>query len=337
MKVQFLHLLLLSLPSFSFAQDFILTGRILDQQSQKGVPNLVVQAIGYSQGRTDSEGIFRIALPKKVDNVKIEISSGYKILSHLGGNVPVPRSSDVMVEMLVQKLASENDQLQKEVDRLKRQNRLKSQQIETLQATIEDSLKLYRKRFSTQHKNANAERDSLLQLVERLTARLETNFLLANKREAYQNISTDLLTFVTRLKDLRDWLSHADDALLNEQALKNFNKVLDAYSKARDQLFVKQADYQDQVEKYWTEETLPADLQKICDLALKSIHDPFILPLNDSLLKPIGEFYTGKKARLTAKKEVKKQSEQTTAALLLPIRNLEQDINTFNTILSKLK
>ncbi|MFN7115575.1 MAG: coiled-coil domain-containing protein [Saprospiraceae bacterium] len=337
MKWKCLFFLCWLISGYAAAQEFILTGRIIDQQSQKGVPNLVVQAIGYSQGRTDSEGIFRIAIPKNLDNIKIEVSNSYKILSHLGGNVPVPRSSNVMVEMLVQKLAGENDQLQKEVDRLKRQNRLKTQQIETLQATIEDSLKIYRKRLATQNKSVNAERDSLIQLVERLTEKLESNFVLANKREAYQNISTDLLTYVTRLKDLRDWLGHVDDVLLNQQAMTNFNKVLEAYSQARDQLFVKQADYQDQLQKYWTDETLATDLQKICDLALKSIHDQHILPLNNTLLQPIGDFYNGKKARLVVKKEITKQADTTTGNLLLPIRNLEQEVNTFNTILSKMK
>lgn len=337
MKYIIVPLFLLLLPAWVSAQDFILKGRIIDEQSQKGVPNLTVQIVGYSQGRTDSEGIFRIAIPKKVDNVKIEVSTGWKILSHLGGNVPVPRTSDVMVEMLVQKLLNENDQLQKEVERLKKQNRLKNQQIENLQSTIEDSLKVYRKRISAQSKNTSAERDSLVQLVERLTSKLESNFVLANKREAYKNISTDLLTYVTRLKDLRDWLAHADDVLLSQQAADNFNKVLQKYNEARDQLFVKQADYTDQIQKYWTDETLATDLQKICDLALKSIHDQHILPLKDTLLKPIGDFYTGKKARLTAKKEVKKQANITTGNLLLPIRDLEQQVNTFNTILSKMK
>lgn len=337
MKYLLLQILFYLPPFFLSAQDFILKGRIIDQQSQKGVPNLVVQIVGYSQGRTDSEGIFRIAIPKKVDNVKIEVSNNYKILSHLSGNVPVPRSSDVLVEMLVQKLASENDQLQKEVERLKRQNRLKTKQIESLQSTIEDSLKIYRKRVSSQNKNTNAERDSLIQLVERLTTKLESNFLLVNKREAYQNISTDLLTYLTRLKDLRDWIAHADDVLLSEQAMNNFNKVIENYNQARDQLFIKQADYTDQIQKYWTDETLPTDLQKIYDLALKSIHDQHILTLKDTLLKSIGEFYTGKKARLVAKKEVKKQADTTTGNLLLPIRDLEQQVNTFNTILSKIK
>lgn len=325
------------LPNLLLAQDFVLKGRVIDEQSQKGVPNLVVQIVGYSQGRTDNEGIFRIAIPKKVDNVKVEISNGWKIISHLGGNMPVPRSSDVMVEMLVQKLASENDQLQKEVARLEKQNRLKTKQIESLKTTIEDSLKVYRKRVANKNKGTNAERDSLVQLVERLTARLEANFLLVNKRETYKNISTDLLTYVTHLKDLRDWLSHADDALLNEQALNSFNKTINIYNQSRDSLFIKQADYTDQVQKYWEEETLRADLQKICDLALKDIHDQHILTLKDNLLKSMSEFYTGKKARLVAKKEVKKQAQATTAALLLPIRNLEQQVNTFNAILSKLK
>lgn len=337
MKHLLFQILFYLLPFFLSAQDFILKGRIIDQQSQKGVPNLVVQIVGYSQGRTDSEGVFRIAIPKKVDNVKIEVSNNYKILSHLSGNVPVPRSSDVMVEMLVQKLASENDQLQKEVARLEKQNRLKTKQIELLKSTIEDSLNVYRKRVSAKNKGTNAERDSLVQLVARLTAKLESNFLLVNKREAYQNISTDLLTYITRLKDLRDWIDHAEDVLLSEQAMNNFNKVIEKYNQARDQLFIKQADYTDQLQKYWTDETLPTDLQKICDLALKSIHDQHILTLKDTLLKSIGEFYTGKKARLVAKKEVKKQADTTTGNLLLPIRELEQEINTFNTILSKLK
>lgn len=334
-KILFLYFCLLLVCSVQ-AQDFILTGRIVDQQTQKGVPNLVVQVVGYSQGRTDNEGIFRIAIPKKLDQVKIEVSNGWKIVSSLNGTIPVPRSSDAMVEMLVQKLISENDQLQKEVDRLKRQNRLKSQQIEVLQTTIEDSLKIYRKRFTVQNKNTNAERDSLVQLVERLTERLEQNFILNNKRETYKNLSTDLLTYVTRLKDLRDWLAHADDVLLSEQAMNNFNKVIQSYNEARDNLFTKQADYTDQIQKYWEDATLTADLQKIYHLALQDIHDQHILSLKDTMLKSIAEFYTGKKARLVAKKEVKKQADTTTGNLLLPIRDLEQQIQTFNALLSKL-
>jgi hypothetical protein len=329
--------ILIFLPALLSAQDFLLTGRIIDQASQKGVPNLTIQIVGYNQGRTDSEGIFRIAIPKKLEQVKIEIAGGWKITSHLGGNTPVPRSSSTMVEMLVQKLADENEALRAEIARLKRQNKLKANQVENLQAGVQDSLKIYRQRLVKQRLSAAAERDSLIKIVERLTLSFEEDYLLKNKREAYQNISTDLLTYLTRLKDLRDWLTHAEDVLLNPKSAEYFNRTLESYNQARDQLFVKQADYQDQLQKYWTDETRATDLQKICDLALKAIHDRHILTLNDTLLKSMRDFANGKKARLTAKKEIKQQAAETTGNLLLPIRDLEQQVNTFNTLLSKLK
>lgn len=337
MKKRLFHLFFLILPAFLQAQDFILKGRVIDQQSQKGVPNLTIQIVGYSQGRTDSEGIFRIAIPKKVDNVKIEIAGGWKITSHLGGNTPVPRSSESVVEMLVQKLADENEALRNEIARLKRQNKLKANQVDNLQSSVQDSLKIYKQRLVKQRLSASAERDSLIKIVERLTNSFEGDYLIKNKRESYQNISTHLLRYVTHLKDLRDWLAHADDVLLSEQAMNNFNKTITIYNQSRDSLFIHQADYTDQLEKYWTDQTLVTDLQSICDLALKDIHDQHILSLKDTMLKPIGDFYTGKKARLAAKKEVKKQAQATTVQLLLPIRKLEEEITTFNKILSKVQ
>ncbi len=327
--------LLWLLPAFLMGQDFILTGRIMNYQTKKGVPNITVKVVGYNQTTTDDEGVFRIAIPAKLTRVKLEVAGGYKPL--LEGEMPVPKSSDEILQVLVEKLVSENDRLQREVDRLSRQNRLKVQQIQALKSTIEDSISVYRQRLAAKSQDATIERDSLVQLVERLTAKLESNYILANKRETYQNVSTNLLTYLTKLKDLRDWLKHVDDVLVNQKAADNFNKTLEAYSAARDELFVQQADYLDQVQKYWTDESLTTDLKRICDLALKDIHDQHILPLNDTILKSVGEFYTGKKARLTAKKEVKKQAETTLANLLLPIRELEQEINTFNAILSKIQ
>lgn len=332
--ITFLSLVLL-LPTLLAGQDFILTGRILDVKTQKGVPNIMVKVVGYSQGQTDDEGVFRIAIPGKLTKVKLEVANGYKSL--LDSEIPVPKSSDAMVQMLVEKLVSENDLLQKEVARLKTQNKLKSEQIKALQTAVEDSLRFYRKKVENQHLNSSAERDSLLNLVETLSRKIENDFVLKNKRESYQLISNDLLNYVTRLKDLRDWLVHVEDVLLNPKALENFNRALELYNQSRDQLFVQQADYQDQIRKYWENEVLTNDLQQVLDLALKDIHDTAILPLKDSLLKPIGDFYNSKISRLAAQKKVKKQATATTGQLLLPIKELERRVADFNQALSNLK
>ncbi|MBK7872487.1 MAG: hypothetical protein IPJ74_18320 [Saprospiraceae bacterium] len=320
------------LPMLSSGQEFILTGRILDVKTQKGVSNITVKVVGYSQGQTDDEGVFRIAIPNKLTTVKLEVAGGYKSL--LNSEIPVPKSSDAMIQMLVEKLANENDLLQKEVARLKTQNKLKSDQIKELQSAVEDSLRFYKGKMEKLHLNNNAERDSLLRLVEQLTNSIEGDYVLKNKRESYQHISTDLLTYVTRLKDLRDWIAHAEDVLLNQKASENFNKTLELYSQARDDLFVKQADYQDQVQKYWEKEVLTNDLKQLFDLALGDIHDTTILPLKDSLLAPIGDFYTGKISRLSAQKKVKKQATATNGQLLLPIKELERRVTAFNQALS---
>lgn len=324
--------LLFASPMLSLAQDFILTGRILDVKTQKGVSNITVKVVGYSQGQTDDEGVFRIAIPNKLTTVKLEVAGGYKSL--LNSEIPVPKSSDAMIQMLVEKLANENDLLQKEVARLKTQNKLKSDQIKSLQTAVEDSLRTYQKKIEKLRLSNSAERDSLLRLVAQLTDAIEGDYVLKNKRESYQSISTNLLTYVTRLKDLRDWLTHAEDVLLSQQAMNNFNKILQAYNESRDILFTKQADYKDQVQKYWEKEVLSDDLQELFDFALKDIHDTVILPLNDSLLKPIGDFYTGKMSRLAAQKKVKKQATATNGQLLLPIKELERRVTEFNQALS---
>ena len=337
MKKWFLSALLL-IPLLAYSQEVIFSGRIVDAATGAGVSGIRVRILDQGEGVTDDDGIFRIPLKKGTTEVQVELSKEWTVQYPREGKALVPLSSEARIEFEVKRLRSENALLLKEVERLKNEGRLKSAQIDSLRQVLEDSAAVFQERIALKTgiyqdslRKSAVENEALRLKLSELTGQLEQTFIRRNRAEARGLISSELLAYLDRLKDLRDFLPHIRDVFLDNRASENFNKIVTRYNAAREPVNDNREARLAAARLYWPDELTEDELEEAYDLVLTDIHQRIILPLNDELVAHIRAAATGKTPRVAASKNAGKAADAAVKTLEYPISLLEQKIREVNT------
>lgn len=322
-------------------QDAVFRGRLIDESTDRGVPGVLVSLVGFGQKMTDDEGMFQIAITPNTDQVQIELPDGWEIRSHLDGKVLVPRSSSQFQPIRVKPVFSEYDQLRRDLARMREENRLKAVQIDSLEQLVKDSINWYRNQIKvssyesrTETNRAAAEAETLRQKVDELTRRLEARYTELNKAELRGTVSGELLVYLDKLKDLRDFLPNFRDVFLFPQASENFDQLVTAYNEARAPIYENQQGRLAEVALYWEDPVLTDDLEEVYDLILNGIHKESVLPMNDELIGLVRAYVAGRMPRVQANRKAHKKAKTAYDTLAAPIESLEKKIGEVNGHLS---
>lgn len=330
--------LCLLIPVLVAAQgEVIFSGRIVDAVTGAAVPGMRVRIVGQGEGVTDDDGLFRIPVKKGTVEVKLELSGEWTVQYPREGKALVPMSSEARIDFEVKRLRSENAMLLQEVARLKKEGKLKTAQIDSLRQVVENSLGRFQEELA---RAAGSYRDSLRRSTEEtaalrrkiaeLTDRLEQDFIRRNKAEAVALISSELLTYLDRLKDLRDFLPHIRDVFLDSRASENFNTAVNRYNAARGPINDNREGRLASARLYWQDALTADELEEAYTLILTGIHARIILPLNNELVDHIRAAATGNMPRVAASKKAKDAADAAFKTLDYPIRELEQKISEVN-------
>ncbi len=331
-------LLWLLIPVLVAAQDAVIfSGRIVDAATGAGVPGMRVRILGQGEGVTDDDGLFRIPIKKGTVEVKLELSSEWTVQYPREGKALVPMSSQARIDFEVKRLRSENAMLLQEVARLKKEGKLKSTQIDSLQRVVENAVGRFQDELA---RTAGVYRDSLRRSTEEtaqlrlkiteLTNRLEKDFIRRNKAEAVALISSELLTYLDRLKDLRDFLPQIRDVFLDNRASENFNTTVSRYNAARGPINDNREGRLASARLYWQDPLTADELEEAYTLILNGIHSRIILPLNNEVVENIRAAATGRMPRVAASKKAKDAADEAFKTLDYPIKELEQKIGEVN-------
>jgi len=320
----------------------IFSGRIVDENTGRGISGLMVRLVGQGGDITDDEGMFRIAIRINTDQVQVELPAGWEIQYPRSGQAPVLRSADAHLDIEVKRLRSQNEQLLREIDRLRDEKRLKEAQIDSLQQVLEDSLGFYQKRFQLSvneyqdaAQRAEAETRALREKISALTAGLEDRFTKKNKAEIRGRLTSELRAYLTRLKDVRNFLPDFRDIFLYENVAKNFDGAVQRYNEARAPVYDHQEQRLAQVDLYWKDEVLNDDLKEVYTLINEKIHAQLIHPMNNDLMTYRKEVATGRRPRISATRKARARADEVSQALAFPTEELEQKIREVNNNLAR--
>ncbi len=308
------------------AQEVLFRGRLLEEGTDRSLAGLWVRAPGSDGDVTNDEGLFRLVLPPGTSVVQVEVPAGWAIAYPRNGRAPVPESSEVYVEFLLKKVVDENQVLRQQLDRLTQENKLKKEQIDSLNQYIQTRIPALQ---DSLRRSGRVAEDSIAQLKERileLIAEQEQVYTRQNREEVFREVSSGLVLYSDRLKDLRDWLVHVQDAFLSPQGAEQYRQVLTRYLEARNSLLERHQALLQQVDLYWEQDLLTYQLEETYELALETIHNGLILPLEEGVNQRLRDFATGRSSRLAAQKKARKHAMDTVNQLAMPIQELEEKI-----------
>jgi len=226
-------------------------------------------------------------------------------------------------------------QLQENVRKLENDKRFKEDEIRRLEKKMQDSIQVYQRILDAGEGQNSRLLDSLKQKISNLMATQESTLLKEKKARIYEDITGTLLIFLDKSRNLRDALTRIDDVFLSVQAQKMFEQKVTEYNAARDSLYNKHKSFSEQVRLFWNDPDINAKMEMVNDLALEQIHVGIILPMNRSVIVPIGDAATGRTSRLSANKKARKGAHKALEQLVFPLNNLGDKINVLSGMLSR--
>lgn len=301
------------------------SGRVIEKNALNGTNGLAgieIYVRNYGSFKTVDGGHFTFKIPRNLEP-KIEIiPSSYKVLRPLDGKLPVdPLKYTIEIYVVSGSLDSltafQLRQLDDEIAKLNKENKLTKSQIAKMDRQLLDTVLFFRNKqqglqkqvssLDQQLKQAAAKnqklsdslrwyssqlttlQDSLTLLMNQLTIALEKKYL--QQKETFDRFSAELLDYVSKLKDLHNWMSHVSDGFKNNGALVEFNKVCLSYSKARDALYNNHQSHLAAIKHYWENPAVDADAQQVFEVIFKEIHDPIVLGIiNPEIIKPYQDY-----------------------------------------------
>ena len=141
----------------------------------------------------------------------------------------------------------------------------------------------------------------------------------------YKKIAGELVVYADRLKDLRDALPRVSDAFIDQRSMARFDKIIGAYSLARDSLLQNHRGHAEIVRALWG--AAAADtLAAVYEQALTAVHRQTVLPLNTTLLDQFRAVRAEEIRPAKARKKAQLAANATFARLNTVIPPLETNI-----------
>lgn len=343
--------LLLPLASFSQVLDYIdIHLKIVEKVAGNSQPlaNTKLNISDYGEVLTDEQGqyTFPYAVRKNVDpQVSIALFSGeHKMLKPLDGSVALDTTREEMfIELLVVNMEKESEafkkrikQLEGRVSRLRSKNELTQRQLnavnnqlvdtilyfETLKQELESQIADFENLTEEQQREIRAQNDKIAalesqvdQLTLELEAAMEERYL--RKNQYFKDISSNLLGYLRKAKDLRDHLPYIS-TYFSVRNFDNYKRDIEGYNKQYEQFDDNQPDYLEGVQHYWENRKLTKDVEELFDLLSKGIHYNQIFRATSDVMEQV------------AKQKPKKAQKLATVAhedLTINLRVLEKNIN----------
>ncbi len=341
----------------------VLSGQVLEMEAQEPIPQFPLHIDQVRPFTTDNHGFFKVPVPYASGVVRVQLRHPrYEILSPPEGSKILSASlkpnSTVNLEIWVlgadasDELKNQLFEAREEIARLKKNNEITGRQVEHLNRTLLDSIRVFhheRKRFRTavdsleNQLSEKVQREQQLtgqlsmlkeqiatleasnrSLITRLASALEERYL--RQKILHDEITQSLLNYESRLKDLRDQLKKVGFVFRSSQAGKYFAETIENYSESRNEINNTRETHSEAIQHYWEIPSLQEAYNRLVQLILRDIHDEEILPLNDSVLLSIQEASVGKRVKV---KKTEKTANETVERLDVKIELLEDQMKQF--------
>ncbi len=316
--------ILLFLPIVSFSQvlDYIdIHLKIVEKVAENNQPlaNAKLNISDYGEVLTDAQGqyTFPYAIRQNVDpKVSIALfSDGHKMLKPLDGSIELDTTREEMfIELLVVNMTEESEafkkrisKLESQITRLKSKNELTQRQLndinnklldtilyfETVKQELESQIADYENLTEEQQREIRAQNDKIAELENQiddlsleLEAALEERYL--RKNQYFKDISSNLLGYLRKAKDLRDHLPFIN-TYFSVRSFANYERDIKGYNEQYEKFDDNQLDYLEGVRHYWENRKLTKDVEELFDFLSKGIHYSQIFRVTSDVMAEVAK------------------------------------------------
>ena len=280
---------------------------------------------------TQSNGEYLLEFPPGKDELVFYPPVGFERISPPNGTLLMPADKSRTINIWLARKGGDNRELQvftrilgkkeQEKTKLKTENDALKNRLGQLEAEKKNTTALYDSLATSLQQNA----ENTTALTREIVALQETVGL--KQQLFYQKIAGELIVYADRLKDLRDALPRVSDAFMDNHAMERLNKIIGAYSMARDSLLQNHRGQAEIVRVLWgvaAADTLAAVYQQV----LTTMHQQIVLPLNTTLLDQFRAVRAEEIRPAKARKKAQIAANETFAKMNAAIPALEDNIRT---------
>ena len=243
--------------------------------------------------RTDASGRYEIRLPDFGKPIKVAIlPSDYNIVVPPAGEIHFenlqPSRLTITCNILIvgdeinAELMQQIGTLNKNIQDLQSKNKLSERKVVALRNAMMDTLLHYQqvqskleKQLHMQSKEIAQLKDSIKVILKMYYTALDEKFL--KQQEAFASVSQKLNTYISRAKDLRDWMPSIKLCFERGDAAQNYSRLIKEYNEFRDKINGEHAKDLSAVKHYWSDAETATELEKTYDYLLKEVHDATFL------------------------------------------------------------
>ncbi|NND05791.1 MAG: hypothetical protein HKN87_05380 [Saprospiraceae bacterium] len=277
-------------------------------ESTMGLAEARLQISDIGEVQTDKNGSYSFTYPvrNEVDPV-ISISllsDGHKMLKPVDGSIQLDATREEMyIDFLVVNMEDESPAFKKRIvdlenkmAALRAKNNLTVRQLNALNNTLVDTILFFeanrraleseianyetltdeqRREISTLNQKIGSLEEQVDQLTSDLEIALEEKYLRQN--EYFTNVSSNLMAYLRKAKDLRDHLPFIADYFNSPAGFEHFDKDIKAYNKIWENFDNNRMAYLEGVGRYWENQKAEKNLEEVFDFLVKGIHQNQIL------------------------------------------------------------
>jgi tetratricopeptide (TPR) repeat protein len=319
MKKLFIYLLIFFAASFPvFSQTVFIKGKVFDEKKNP-VKNLNIRFTGVADIVTTGQGEFILELPSAVNQLNASVSnSEYKILYPVDGNVAVPGSADIVLNIVVSKEASSNENSVN--DLVKKYNEMKTL-LGDLGVTQNELVEYLKKFVEIESARIETDEKNLRDAIERSKRR----------EEIYPVLSSAMLNYLLKAQNIKNYFKNtATMAFMDIAAHDQLAEALIAYNKAFNEINNNRLAYINDVTINWNK-SIAEELNRVNEYALDEIHLPHVLRLNEainSINKILRGHIDSRSERDNLRASTIKLIDSVTTELDIRLQVLDRRINT---------
>lgn len=300
-------------------------------ENDRPVPQLRLVVSGASAPvETQSNGECWLEFPPGSPSLSIYPPDNYEMISPPDGQILMPDDKSRTVRVWVSKKSRSGDQnLRVYLDVTAQKEREKERLLVETEALKKQLAELERNRQGQSLRydslqNALAAQQNRLTGLDREVEQLREKIAL-KKPALYARVSSELLFYLDKLKDLRDVLPRSGDAFIDARIGAQFEATIHNYNAARDSLFRNHAGNVELVRALW-DDRAAENLAAVYEKCLTRTHIQLVLPLNTSLLELFRAHRAGEIRPAAARKKARKAGNEAFARLNSSIPYLESDV-----------
>ncbi len=323
-----------------------LSGRVVELVNGKpvGVEHIEVSVENVHRDFTRQDGSFKLKIPQDRDYITIVLKgTPHKMITPMAGLVNMPPDRDLQVIICGaqnRKLLQEVERLNSRISTLEKENALSKRQAAAMYQTLLDTVLFFQTKINALESENTAaqleldEKDRKIRTLEadqqKLLLDLETALQEKYLRQkgAFDQISAELLEYLSRLKDLRLRCAshHLTSYTRNPAAVTDLQKVKSTYNDAWQAITTNHQNHVLAVRKNWESPGAFSSLESTYAYLLQDVHQEVVRPVDERVFGPVTAYYNGELGRMKAERESKKEAAALLPELVDSIRKLEDRI-----------